>query len=155
MKTEDQIINKIIEGIASDNHSLAEDALKEYLKEQSIAGFQDRVNKFLAECFGKDLNKSDRVFRFLEEALELAQACGCSKKDAKRLVDYVYGRPIGLPSQEIGGVMVTLAALSSVMNINLAKSSFQEIERDEGRRVQIREKHNSRPKNSPLPGTYN
>ena len=38
--------------------------------------------------------------RFLEEALELVQACGATASEAHQLVDYVYGRPVGEPAQE-------------------------------------------------------
>ncbi len=43
---------------------------------------------------------------------ELVQAVGTSREDALRLVEYVYTRPVGELRQEIGGVMVTLAALA-------------------------------------------
>mgnify|MGYP006958842284 CR=1 FL=1 len=59
-------------------------------------------------------DKAERSHRFLEEALELVQACGCSASEAHQLVDYVFGRAVGHASQEAGGVMVTLAALCLV-----------------------------------------
>lgn len=59
-------------------------------------------------CFGATISrdKAERNHRFLEEALELVQACGCTESEAAQLVAYVYGRPAGDPPQEVGGVMV-------------------------------------------------
>src|ERR1019366_7187801 len=75
--------------------------------------FQRRLWPWMTECFGPTipLDKMERNHRFLEEALELVQACYCTADEAHQLVDYVYGRPVGEKSQEVGGVVVTLAAL--------------------------------------------
>ena len=74
---------------------------------------QSRVLPWMLACFGPTIpfDKTERNHRFLEEALELVQSIGCTQSEAHQLVDYVYGRPAGEPSQEVGGVMVTLAAL--------------------------------------------
>ena len=59
--------------------------------------FQDSVKKWTWECFGEKIatDKLQRNHRFLEEALELVQACDCTREEAHMLVDYVYGRPVG------------------------------------------------------------
>jgi len=77
--------------------------------------FQDRLGYWMHECFGPTISadKVERNDRFIEEALELAQASGYSKDRAHALVDYVFTRPQGEINQEVGGVMVTLAALAS------------------------------------------
>lgn len=64
-------------------------------------------------CFGPDISADpvERNHRFLEEALELVQANGGTPDEAHRIVDYVFSRPPGDLKQEVGGVMVTLAAL--------------------------------------------
>ena len=75
--------------------------------------FQEAIRDWMMVCFGKQIahDKVERNYRFLEEALELVQSAGASKEDAQRVVEYVYSRPAGELHQEIGGVMVTLAAL--------------------------------------------
>ncbi|HEY7822719.1 MAG TPA: hypothetical protein VIG24_07805 [Acidimicrobiia bacterium] len=83
--------------------------------------FQQRVQPWLMECFGEMIagDREERNHRFLEEALELVQACGCSRSEAHQLVDYVFDRPVGEPHQEVGGVMVTLAALCLANDLNM------------------------------------
>lgn len=75
--------------------------------------FQDHVHPWMLECFGKTItsDRDERNRRFLEEALELVQSLGCTRDQAHQLVDYVFDRSAGESRQEVGGVMVTLAAL--------------------------------------------
>lgn len=98
-----------------------------YQAEQTTS-FQDGVAKWLVECFGQKVahDKTERNYRFMEEALELVQSLGMSKEDVLRVVMYVFNRPAGEPFQEVGGVMVTLAALSSVNGIDMIKSGEAE-----------------------------
>ena len=75
------------------------------------------VARWMMECFGPKItaDKLERADRFVEEALELAQTMpGFSADRAHALVEYVFGRLVGDPRQEVGGVMVTLAALCKV-----------------------------------------
>jgi hypothetical protein len=127
---------------------------QEPLSKKSIS-FQKRVAPWMQECFGPVVSSDtvERNHRFLEEALELVQTCGCSRNDALQLVDYVYDRPVGEPSQEVGGIMVTLAALClaqgfdmhGACEIELARISEPEIVK------KIRLKQATKPKGSPLP----
>jgi hypothetical protein len=66
--------------------------------------YQHRVEEWLTACFPAAVrtNRQERTHRFLEEALELAQANGCSREHAMALVDYVYSRPEGRPELEVG-----------------------------------------------------
>jgi hypothetical protein len=115
--------------------------------------FQEGVRTWLLECFGEEIsfNISERNHRFLEESLELVQSLGCTKSDALTLVDYVYGRPLGEPFQEVGGVMVTLAALCVASNLNLEECAETELARIWTKIEKIREKQATKPKLSPLP----
>lgn len=115
--------------------------------------FQKRVEKWLSVCFGEEIakDKTERNHRFLEESLELAQACGCSKEEALQLVDYVYNRPVGERQQEIGGVMNTLSALCSAYEDNLLDCANKELSRCWKLTEKIREKQRNKPKFSPLP----
>lgn len=93
--------------------------------------FQSRVSDWAQRCFGERIavNKPTRNYRFLEEALELVQSLGCSKEDALKLVDYVYGRPIGEPHQEIGGVVITLYALAAAQGMDVGTAGWDELAR--------------------------
>jgi hypothetical protein len=118
------------------------------------AKFQERCAAWAATCFGRDWYKNvlGRNFRFLEEALELVQSLGCTKKEALALVDYVYGRPVGEPKQEVGGTRVTLALLCTANNINLADAGEVELARVLTKLEEIRAKDAAKPFHSPLPG---
>ena len=115
--------------------------------------FQQRVAEWLAACFppSASADREERMHRFLEEALELAQASGCSRKDARRLVDYVFSRPAGRPELEVGGVMVTLAGLCAAAGIDMNDAAHYELARNSARIDAIRRKQASKPVNSPLP----
>ncbi|KQQ31522.1 hypothetical protein ASF53_02145 [Methylobacterium sp. Leaf123] len=118
-----------------------------------IVSYQLQVEKWLEACFPQSirLDRNERTHRFLEEALELAQANGCTRADAVALVDYVFRRPSGQPVQEVGGVLVTLAALCSASGINMAEAGEQELDRNWDRIDQIRAKQQSKQQGSPLP----
>lgn len=115
--------------------------------------FQQRVQPWLLACFGEMIagDREERNHRFLEEALELVQACGCTASEAHQLVDYVYGRPVGELHQEVGGVMVTLAALCLANDADMHAAGWVELDRIWGKVEAIRAKQAAKPKHSPLP----
>ena len=115
--------------------------------------FQRRVEEWLRACFPADVrsDNDERTHRFLEEALELAQANGCSAEDAEALVRYVFSRPKGTPELEVGGVMVTLAGLCCTSRIDLAQAATNELRRNWLRLDAIREKQAYKPEDSALP----
>lgn len=122
--------------------------------------FQTRVAKWMQETFGPvvSADAQERCFRFGEEAIELLQACGCSKEDTLKLVNYVYGRPVGEPFQEVGGTMVTLAALCEARDIDFMEAAHTEQTRCElpEIRAKIQAKQASKRAMmiaSPLPGS--
>jgi hypothetical protein len=119
--------------------------------------YQAQVLHWMHECFGpRDAtDKPMRGHRFLEEALELVQACDITKEEALQLVDYVYGRPAGEPHQEVGGVMVTLAGLCSAIQLDLNECAQREIDRVSRPEIieKVRIKHANKPKFGPLPGS--
>lgn len=116
--------------------------------------YQKQVGIWLVEAFGSEvaINRLERAHRFLEEALELAQSLSCTRHEARQLVDYVFGREIGDPSQEIGGVMVTLAALSHANGLDMEAAGKAELDRCWKNIDLIRAKQAAKPKMSPLPG---
>lgn len=117
------------------------------------APLQERVKPWMAACFGPAIStdKQERNHRFLEEALELVQACGATQSEAHQLVDYVYGRPVGEPKQEVGGVMITLAALCLAQQMDMHDAGEVELARIWTKVEQIRAKQAAKPKHSPLP----
>lgn len=114
--------------------------------------FQNQVDKWMVTCFGPHVSKDRyiRCCRFFEEAAELVQAGGMSREDAHKLVDYTYDRPVGEVGQEVGGVMVTLAAFCNAFEIELGKASTTELIRCWDNIEKIRAKQANKPHNSPL-----
>jgi len=117
--------------------------------------YQARVAAFMIECFGRKVaaDTVERNHRFLEEALELVQALGCTASEAHQLVDYVFGRPIGNSHQETGGVLVTLAALCTAAAVDMTQAGEDELQRVGTKIEAIREKQKRKPRFSPLPGS--
>jgi len=117
--------------------------------------FQARVQPWMMDCFGPEISadRQERNHRFLEEALELVQACGATASEAHQLVDYVFNRPIGEPAQEVGGVTVTLAALCLANGLDMHKAAETELARisEPAIRDKIRAKQAAKPKHAPLP----
>jgi hypothetical protein len=115
--------------------------------------FQRLVSNWISTCFPSAAHDDiqERNHRFLEEALELAQANGCSRQQAIDLVEYVFDRPTGDKVQETGGVMVTLAALCNATQLDMNEAGLQELDRNWIRMEAIRAKQASRPVGSALP----
>jgi hypothetical protein len=119
------------------------------------APFQARVGDWMGQCFTPEIvaDKLERSDRFIEEALELVQACGYDATRAHALVDDVFGRPVGEPSQEVGGVMVTLAALCNPHGLDMMQAGETELARILQPEIieKIRAKQASKPTGSALP----
>jgi len=115
--------------------------------------FQFRVAPWMQECFGPTISADvvERNHRFLEESLELVQTTGCTASEAHQLVDYVFSREKGVSHQEVGGVMVTLAALCLALGLNMHKAGDDELARIWTKIDKIRAKQAAKPKHSPLP----
>jgi hypothetical protein len=129
-------------------------AIAAALQAQQPASFQQRVAPWMQECFGEAIAKDvqERGDRFLEESLELLQSHGYDRARIATLVDYVYGRPAGEPSQEVGGVMVTLAAYCLATGIDMHASGETELARIWTKVEVIRAKQKSkRGMHTPLP----
>jgi hypothetical protein len=96
-----------------------------------VKTYQHRVMDWMMACFSNEIarNRQERNHRFLEESLELVQSLDCTREAAHRLVDYVFDRPHGNPVQELGGVMVTIAALSSVHGLDMDEAADTELVR--------------------------
>lgn len=133
------------------------DSLSSQAPKPASAGgeLQDRVAPWMQECFGPVISadRLERSDRFIEESLELVQACGYDKSRAHALVEYVYGRPVGHAPQEVGGVMVTLAALCLANGFDMHACAEAELTRINSQEtiLKIRAKQAAKPRNSALP----
>ncbi|WP_454287200.1 hypothetical protein [Rhizobium arsenicireducens] len=110
--------------------------------------FQYRVNEWAQDCFGAEISadRLERGDRLLEEVLELLQATGYPRERVGELESYVFNRPIGEPAQEVGGVMVTLAAHCQAHDIDMQRAAENELARIETKVEAIRAKQAAKPK---------
>lgn len=92
---------------------------------------QQRVFDWCVAAFGVGQSTSieQRGLRLLEEAIEAYQAAGCDPAQAHKLVDYVFARPPGNLSQELGGVGMTVLALANAVGISADDAEARELER--------------------------
>lgn len=121
--------------------------------------FQNGVADWMGQCFLPSLysNMTERGDRLLEEVLELLQAHGYDRARVPTLVDYVFGRPVGEPAQEVGGVMVTLAGYCWVAGLDMHAAGDAELTRISQPEVMAKIRAKQEAKNAlhfdtPLPG---
>lgn len=96
--------------------------------------YQYRVVVWMKKVFGinyeSSISPSERVFRFLEEAVELSQATGTlTKGQVIQVVEWVYSRSKGEVSQEVAGTLVTLLALSQTFGVDADEALTAEMNR--------------------------
>ncbi len=151
-------IEDLIKYLATVKHRFGNTRVKHSIQWGSLAlskfsRYQQRVERWMEKCFGEEISNdtTERNHRFLEESLELVQACGCTASEAHQLVDYVFNRPVGEKYQEVGGVRVTLAALCLAHDIGEDEAAVDELERIWTKVEEIREKQEAKPRHSPLP----
>jgi NTP pyrophosphatase (non-canonical NTP hydrolase) len=118
-----------------------------------LSQFQAGVDAWMDACFGDEIKADvqERCDRFIEEALEFVQAAGYSADRAHALVDYTFGRPQGDINQEVGGVMVTLAAMSNTLGVDIGACAEAELARVWSKIAAIRAKQAAKPTGSALP----
>lgn len=118
--------------------------------------FQGRVRPWMLACFGEEVSndKLERGDRLLEEVLELLQSGQYPKERVAALVGYVWSRPEGEPAQEVGGVMVTLAAYCLAHGIDMHSAAETELARIWTKVEKIRAKQAAKPKGSALPQAW-
>jgi hypothetical protein len=127
------------------------------MQAESQKSYQQRVDQWIHFTFDANVANDvpERAHRFVEEALELAQATGCTVDDAHKLVDYVFGRPAGNSRAEVGGTMLTLTTLATAIQCPLMIAAEDELERvsTPAMVAKLRAKHASKKAGQPLPGT--
>lgn len=114
--------------------------------------FQTRVHEWILSCFGPTItrDKTERGDRLLEETLELLQSGDYPAERARALIDYVYNRPKGEPTQETGGTMVCLAAYCTAHEIDMNQAAEIELARCWDKIDKIRSKHAAKPTGAAL-----
>ena len=118
--------------------------------------FQERVDPWMQACFGAEISadKLERGDRLLEEVLELLQSGDYPSERIASLTKYVWSREIGEPAQEVGGVMVTLAAYCLAHGLNMHTAGETELTRIWTKVDKIRAKQAAKPKGSVLPQAW-
>ena len=94
-------------------------------------GRQRQVAEWCVAAFGRDQANSipQRGVRLLEEAIEAFQAADGQPDMAHKLVDYVFARPAGTLSQELGGVGLTVLALAAAAGLSADDEECLELRR--------------------------
>lgn len=115
--------------------------------------FQARIRPWMLATFGAAIadDELERGDRHLEEVLELLQSLNYPRERVYALARFVWGRPAGDPPQEVGGVMVTLAALCLVHGMDMHIEGERELARIWGMVEKIRAKQAAKPTGSALP----
>lgn len=110
-------------------------------------GFQRFVDAWMVKCFGTAVrdDREERNYRFIEEALELIQACGCPPDRVHLIVDHVYSRDVGGVEKEVGDVMISLAALCNNHRVQIDWAAIAAMDSCEKRTEIIREKRAGKP----------
>lgn len=99
--------------------------------EEENMNVQANVDDWMKIVFTEEerINAPERSLRCAEEALELTQALGVDRETIHRLVDYVYGRPVGEAPQEIAGTMVTLYSVATALGVDADSLFLKEMAR--------------------------
>lgn len=92
---------------------------------------QNQLYRWGAVAFGEAhvSSKQKRAVRFLEEAIELYQACGASPEIAHKLIDYIFSQPVGELQSEFGGVGVTTLMLAETCSLSAEECEIAETRR--------------------------
>ncbi|MEN3234695.1 hypothetical protein PUR29_13930 [Methylobacterium ajmalii] len=117
--------------------------------------YQDRVYRHFLHVAGEDpTDLPERRDRANEEFAELMQSLGGTLEGWIAIGRYVWGRPIGEPSQEMGGTLNTLAALAAWARLDMMACAEAELARTMLPEVvaKIRRKRANRHGRGVLPG---
>lgn len=82
-----------------------------------INSFSERALEWSRRVFGSYYDRitpKQRALRLLEETLELVQAEGGTVREAELVLEQVFGKPVGDPFKELGGVVLCLAAYAGI-----------------------------------------
>lgn len=90
---------------------------------------QIEVREWTEACFGIDIAKDlkFRSERFVEEAIELAQAVGWDYESVMSCAKHVFSKEPGNPVQEVGGTINTLCGLCDALGIDMEQAGRDEL----------------------------
>lgn len=132
-----QVERGALEDMLRENRELSEhcEQLQRRMSEmaserQALGGLQEWVAGWLKLTLGVESldNLRERAFRFIEEAMELAQACGVTRDEAQKLHSAVYEQRSGQFRKELGDAHLTLLALADTLRIDLLDCTKQRLE---------------------------
>jgi len=105
--------------------------------------FQVRAWEWLIECFGEKQasDSNERVCRFIEEALEVAQAARISEAKVHEILRRVYEKPGDPLPRELGDAAFTLALLCHHHKLNMEDVMENALRVAYGKMELIREKN--------------
>jgi hypothetical protein len=89
---------------------------------------QRAAGHWVRGTFGKTTTL-ERMRRLLEETIELAQVEGVSRQFVEELTHYVYGKPVGERSREVGGVGLTLLGYCDAVGLSADQCEADELAR--------------------------
>ena len=116
---------------------------------RAVVSYQPDVVKQVDRLWGNAAlnNQQERVQRFAEEAAELVQSCGLDLIQFWYVVSWVYGRPPGPKPREVGGTLVTLAALCHAFRMDMFGCGLAELQRlQEKEPEEMQGRHIAKPK---------
>ncbi|MBB3944671.1 hypothetical protein GGQ73_000596 [Rhizobium skierniewicense] len=118
-----------------------------------VDSLQDRVQPWMMACFGPEISadKLERADRLLEEVFELLQSGEYPRERIRALEEYTFSRERGEPAQEVGGVMITLAAYCLAHELDMHHAGEVELSRIWTKVEKIRAKQAAKPTGSALP----
>lgn len=111
------------------------------------APFQSRVAPCMETCFGAGVagDAGLRSDALLEEVLELLQSVGYDQDRVGMMARYVWSREPGRTAQEVGGVMISIAAFCSARGMDMAELGETELARMWSKVDRIRQKQAAKP----------
>jgi hypothetical protein len=89
-----------------------------------IRNFQNRAaDHYYADRAAAARPAMVKAHRFLERAISLAKACGCTSLEAQNLVNYVFFTPPGEKTMETSETLYELSVLSDLHDLDLSACS--------------------------------
>ena len=119
-----------------------------------MRAFQTAVMGWLIETFTAQVayDERERAHRVLEEAVEVFQSMGCGRAEAHAIVDWKMDGDPGDIKQEVGGLLVCVAALCGARALDMNVCAENELASAWERQDHIREKQKRKPKFTHLRG---
>jgi hypothetical protein len=118
----------------------------------SMRQFQQQWRLWMIECYPTEIidDPKEALRRFAEESFEMMQSLGMTKEEVLFMLDYVYVREKGEPSQEAAGALNCLVTLCNQQKIDLGQTAMADLTYCWENVSQIRDKNALKPKPEPF-----